>query len=247
MKTKAAASSSTSPISETDVIILCGGLGTRLRAVVSDRPKPMARVGDKPFLEILIDHFAARGLRRFILCAGYKAGSITEYFKNSSDRTFVFSQETEPLGTAGALKLCESKRESQTALVLNGDSFCAVDPAALLALHAQKKAAATLSAVAEEKRADGGTLNIAPDGRVTAFREGFYEGRERFINAGVYAFGQQVFDAIAAGTPCSLEKEILPRLLDSGVYAYVTGEKLYDIGTPERLETFQKISPRNSF
>ncbi len=98
--------------SDTDVIILCGGLGTRLKSAVPDRPKPMALIGDKPFLEILINWAGAQGFARFILAVGHKAGMVREHFSKRAGREYVFSEEPQPLGTAGALKLCAALRRS---------------------------------------------------------------------------------------------------------------------------------------
>lgn len=224
-----------------DAIILCGGLGTRLRSVVADRPKPMAQVGDRPFLQILVDHIAAFGFSRFILCVGYKAEAVKAHFRDQPGRAFAFSEEKEPLGTAGALKLCEPLRRSETSLVLNGDSFCAEDPLVLLEEHARRGAAATVVVVPPEDRSDGGSVEVGPDGRITAFQERKLPAAGAgFLNAGVYAFGPRVFAAIPTGAACSLERETLPALVGRGLYARVSREKVFDIGMPERLEAFRR-------
>ena len=89
-------------LANTDVVILCGGAGTRLSAVVADRPKPMAEMNQRPFLDILIDYFAAFGLKRFILCAGHMSQVIKDHYsKKEGSLKFIISEEKTPLGTAG--------------------------------------------------------------------------------------------------------------------------------------------------
>jgi NDP-sugar pyrophosphorylase family protein len=225
---------------ETDVIVLCGGLGTRLKGVLGDKPKPMASIADKPFLEILIGRASLQGFRRFILCVGHRAEVIESYFHDEDGRTFHFSRETEPLGTAGALKLCEPLRRSEVAVVMNGDSFCDLDLAGLLEAHSRRGGSGVLAVAHSEGRADGGSVEFGPDGRISSFNEKAAAGIAR-INAGVYALGPRAFAAIPAGRPCSLEREIFPALIASGLYAYPTDAPLYDIGTPERLELFRRL------
>ena len=104
--------------SQVDVVVLCGGLGTRLREVVSDRPKPMALIENRPFLEILIQNFRRAGFRRFVLCTGHLSDSVEAHFANRySDLAIVISEENRPLGTAGAIKNAEHRIHSNPFLV----------------------------------------------------------------------------------------------------------------------------------
>ncbi|MBI3551254.1 MAG: NTP transferase domain-containing protein [Elusimicrobia bacterium] len=223
---------------QTDAIVLCGGLGTRLGAAAGDAPKPMALVGGKPFLDILVEWAAAAGARRFIFCTGYKAGVVRAHFKPRAGREYLFSEEKEPLGTGGALKLCEGLRKSETALVLNGDSYCAVDLKAFLEFHDERRGAATVALAQAGGRTDGGFVSLNDDGRITTFAEKDPKGGS-WLNAGLLALGPRVFAALPAAGPCSLEREILPALLKEGLYGFTTSAPLYDIGTPERLERFR--------
>ena len=85
-----------------DVVLLCGGFGTRLKTVVHDRPKPMAEINDRPFLDILIDYVSDYGFKRFILCTGHKGDVIRKYYEaKNTQKIFLFSEEKEPLGTGG--------------------------------------------------------------------------------------------------------------------------------------------------
>lgn len=234
-------------VSNIDAVILCGGLGTRLRTALSeDTPKPLAEVNGRPFLDILIDFAARQSLRRFILCTGYKAQAIQRHFTPRPGREYVFSQEPEPLGTAGALKLSEPLCRGEDFLVLNGDSICPLDLRALLRAHRSHSALATLSVVPAGERPDGGRVDFDRDGAVQGFSEGA-PGAERFINAGVYAFSRKIFGHIPTGRASSLEKDILPSLAGRGLYAHPCSEKLYDIGTPQRLLDFRQAFARERF
>jgi D-glycero-alpha-D-manno-heptose 1-phosphate guanylyltransferase len=128
--------------------ILAGGLGTRLRSVVSDRPKVLALVRGKPFLAYLLDQLGEAGIRRVVLLTGYKGEQIEETFGSRyGDIQLEYSAETEPLGTAGALRLALPKlfaaptsngdQAAGTVLMLNGDSFCAADLNEFRAFHGQ--------------------------------------------------------------------------------------------------------------
>lgn len=224
-----------------DAVILCGGLGTRLRSVLSDRPKPMADVGGKPFLERLIDWAVGQGVRRFILCVGHQARAIKDHFRGFSAAAIEFSEEAEPLGTGGALKLCEPLCRKDLTLVLNGDSFCPIDLSRLEKFHRRHGGAATVAAVPGGERSDGGALSIDARGAITAFQEKA-PSQGKLINAGIYAFDRRIFELIPAGKACSLEREILPGLIGTGLSAYTEDRPLYDIGTPERLELFRRLN-----
>ena len=223
-----------------DVVILCGGLGTRLRAVVNDRPKPMAIVHERPFLEFVVNHLVRSGLSRFIFCTGYKGEWIKYHFQNAREYDALFSEEPEPLGTGGALRQCRSLLDTSTLLVVNGDSFCAVDLSALLKAHHDADVLATVALVAGDGRSDGGSVMMNLHGRIASFREKGTSGP--YLNAGIYACAAQFLDYVPDRRPCSLEHDVLPSVLAKGILGFVTPEPLYDIGTPERLTAFRAFS-----
>lgn len=227
---------------DTDVIILCGGRGTRLGALTDDIPKPLVEIHGKSFLEILIDAAAQHGFTRFILATGYKGEKIEEVFRNGKKHRILFSREPEPLGTGGGLLFSARQIQSENFLVMNGDSLCAADLGSLLAFHGERTGLATVTVTpAEESRTDGGYLSIGANHKILSFEEKkFAPGR--FINAGIYVLNRKILARIPQGKTCSLEKEIFPALRPEEIHAFVTNQKLFDIGTPERLETF-----RNSY
>ena len=129
------------PLKQTDVdvVILCGGKGTRLSEVVRDRPKPMSEINGRSFLDILIGYVSGFGFKRFILSVGYKADYIKDYYKNNRfSFEILFSRENEPLGTAGGVKQAENLVQSNPFLVMNGDSFCPVDLLQFLDFHSKR-------------------------------------------------------------------------------------------------------------
>lgn len=219
-------------------VVLCGGLGTRLRPVVADRQKTMARVGEKPFLEILMDWATGRGVRRFVLCTGYKGEQIEDYFRsNRKDLDISYSAETSPLGTGGAVRNGLPLLGGQSALILNGDSFCPLDLTAFHDFHTKSAGAASLAVVQPGPRRDGGFLEVGPGGRVLSFDEREYRPG-RVLNAGVYFLEPEALASIPPGQS-SLEKDVLPRLLDRRVFAWTAPAPLFDIGTPQRWREFQ--------
>jgi NDP-sugar pyrophosphorylase family protein len=215
-----------------DIVILCGGLGTRLQSVVWDRPKPMAVVQDRPFLDWVVDHVLSQGFTRIIFATGHLGEWINRYYEGRGDFTAVMAHENAPRGTAGALRACRPLIETDRIVVLNGDSLCRIDVHGLLAAHAVRGGCATLAAVPAGNRIDGGNLIIDSRDRVIGFEE---KQLGPVMNAGVYVLASSLIDTIPDSVPCSLEREVFPRLCGNGLFAFVVNMPVYDIGTPDRL------------
>lgn len=223
-------------LGDIDVLILCGGKGTRLREIVSDRPKPMAQMDDRPFLDIVISHLSGFGLRRLILCTGYKSEAISQYYaRMPGDMEVLISNEPKPLGTAGAIGNAEKLIRSPTFLVVNGDSFCNLNLAAFLGFHSKNEALASIAVVKSDGRDDTGQIKMDIAGRITAFCEKNRTAAATFVNAGIYLFEREVLSYIDPGRKCSLEYDVFPKLAGNKLYGYVSEGKLIDIGTPDRL------------
>ncbi len=117
-------------VTDTKAVLLVGGLGTRLRSLVSSAPKALAPMGDRPFLELLIRQLQEQGIRQLVMCTGYLADQIEAEFGDGRDLgvAIEYSKETQPLGTAGAVKLAQPHLQSVSEfLVMNGDSFLEID------------------------------------------------------------------------------------------------------------------------
>lgn len=224
-----------------DVVVLCGGKGTRLKEVVNDRPKPMAEINGHPFLDILIEYISSFGFRRFILCTGYMADFVRQYYSASETQVeIVFSPEDIPLGTGGAVKNAGKFIKSETFMVVNGDSFCPVKLSQFLDFHLVKDAIVSMVVTESEDVRDFGTICLDDSQRIVRFEEK-KEGKKSFINAGIYLFEKELFPIIPSNTKCSLEYDLFPALVKQKFYGYVTQEKLIDIGTPERYEQAKRI------
>jgi len=230
--------------SDIDVVVLCGGKGKRLRSVVSDRPKPLADINGRPFLDALINYISAFGFRRFILCTGYMGTAVKKYYAAKRGLDIIISHEEKPLGTAGAVKKAERLIKSDPFLVMNGDSICRADLLKLLAFHRKKGAEFSMVITRPEKGRDYGSVSIAGHGKIAFFREKEGAVRGALINAGIYLLERKIFSRIPAGKKRSLEREIFPTLAGGHFYGYATKAKLIDIGTPERYARARRLFRR---
>ena len=223
--------------SEIDVLILCGGYGSRLQPLISDRPKGMALIGGRPFLDILVDELLRNGFRRIIFCVGHLKEQIIDHFKSRSDADFMFSEETVPLGTGGAVENALSIVGSQSILILNGDSICQVNYNELVHFHNSKKSSATFVLTNAKERDDGGIVILDKCSKVQFFLE--KENNEQtcngFINAGIYLLSLDSIRFKKINMPFSLEYDFFPTLTKAkSCYGFLINSQLVDIGTPER-------------
>ncbi|MBU4557261.1 MAG: glucose-1-phosphate cytidylyltransferase [Actinobacteria bacterium] len=217
------------------VVILAGGLGTRISEETATRPKPMAEIGDKPILWHIMKTYSHYGFNDFIICAGYKGYQIKEYFHNywlhNADVTFdmrshacdVHEDANEPWRvtvvdtgaetmTGGRVKRIEPYVSGETFMLTYGDGVADVDIPALLEFHERSGRIATLTAVQPVGRF--GALQLGADDGVDCFREKPI-GDGDWINGGFFVMGPEVFARIE-GDATSLEREPLESLADDG-------------------------------
>ncbi|MFH0791002.1 MAG: sugar phosphate nucleotidyltransferase [Candidatus Omnitrophota bacterium] len=225
-------------IGNLNLLILCGGKGSRLRPVLRGVPKPMADIHGRPFLDILITYAAGYGIKRFILGIGYKRKLIKAYYNNyhKNDIEIGFSEETLPLGTGGAVGNSSHFLQSNPFMVMNGDSFCPLNIPEFISFHKKKKALVSIALVRTTDTAEYGFINLDSFSRVTAFNEKTGVKKRGFINAGVYLFDKEIFLHLPKRETFSLEYDFFPRLVNERFYGYVTRAKLVDIGTPDRYK-----------
>lgn len=222
-----------------EAAILVGGAGTRLKSIMRDRPKPMAVVGGKPFLEWLIVSLRKRGIARIVLCTGYRSDAIEKYFGDGVawGLEIVYSHESVPLGTGGAIRKALDKLDTNSFLLMNGDSYSDFTMSDLIATHRARRASATIVLVRVDDSLRYGTVVLNKDNAVVSFIEKATKDRGALINAGVYLFKREVIAEIAPGKVVSLEHDVLPKLAGRGLYGMVVdGERFVDIGTPESYE-----------
>ena len=226
----------TADLKEIDVVILCGGLGTRLRPVVSDRPKVLAKIGENTFLDILIDSLTKQGFNNIILCVGYLKGQIKNHFDYDKDYSIMFSEEKEPLGTGGALKKTRSLIKSNPFMVMNGDSICKIDFRKFYDFHINKKALLSMALVRTKAAQDFGSVILDDSQRITSFMEKVASKDECLINAGIYLMQKDVFSYMPDENHFSLEYDFFPKLIEDKCFGFMINSELIDIGTPERYE-----------
>lgn len=230
----------------TPALLLVGGLGTRLRSAVPSLPKPLAAVGKKSFLELLIRQLKHQGVRRVILCTGYLADQVETEFGNGRalGLDISYSKELEPLGTAGAVKLAQSHLGNTSEfLVMNGDSFLEIDMASFIQFHRDRRALVSMAVVKVEDSSRYGTVQVDSNQKVIGFVEKAGSSGPGWVNAGVYVFSPEVLQFIPQGRS-SLEKDVFPCLLGKGVYAQEHSGMFIDIGTPEDYARAQQLCDR---
>jgi NDP-sugar pyrophosphorylase family protein len=220
-----------------DVIVLAGGLGTRLRPLVEEVPKCLAPVAGRPFLDIILAQLVAAGcVNAVVLAVGYKSEVIVERYRNSGRYPFPvdFSVETAPLGTGGAIVQALPLTSTSNVLVMNGDTFVELDIPMFEKAHVASEAPVTLAVVTVPDATRYGTVEVeATTGRIARFVEKTTTARAGLVNAGCYLMRRTCLEAMPRGKMLSLEGEILPGLIEKGIYSYYVAGKFIDIGTPE--------------
>jgi D-glycero-alpha-D-manno-heptose 1-phosphate guanylyltransferase len=217
-------------------VILAGGLGTRLRAVLKDLPKPLAPVNGRPFLAYLFDQLLQAGFRQAVICTGYRGEQIEAAFGNAyQGLTLTYSRENPPLGTAGAVRLALPLASGKNLLIMNGDSYCGTDLAQFARCFHEGAYPAALLLAEVEDRARYGCVTLDNIGRVIAFLEKDGKHQPGLINAGILLLPRKIFEDLPQGKPISLEKELIPELIPSGLYGLVSRGTFIDIGIPESL------------
>ena len=211
-----------------EVIILAGGLGTRLRSVVQEVPKCMAPVGGLPFLAYMLDWLQMYSVDHVVFSVGYLKERIIEYVKGREwPFTYDFAIEETPLGTGGGIRLALSYCREETVYVVNGDSFFPVNMEAMPCMEAL-----TLALQHMEKFERYGAVTFSGT-RISAFREKKY-CEEGFINGGIYALNRSRLDLSALPEKFSFEKEVLEPLAADGQLCGWDGDSYFiDIGIPE--------------
>ena len=227
-------------LASTTALILAGGLGTRLRSAVPDRPKVIAEVGGRPFIAYLLDQLVDAGVTRIVLCTGYQADRVEACLGPSyRSAQLLYSPEANPLGTGGALRLALPLIQSPEALVLNGDSYCDVPLPDFAAFHYSRDAQASLALCSVDDQRRYGGVRVDEQGAITAFAEKADVEGPGWVNAGVYLLRRSLLESIPPGTFVSLEREVLPGLISRGLFGFCSSARFRDIGVPEAYSSAQ--------
>jgi D,D-heptose 1,7-bisphosphate phosphatase len=227
------------------LIILCGGLGTRLRGALTDLPKSMAPIGRRPFLHYIVKQFEQNGFSKLLFLTGYKSTAIEKYFQGHS-----FSREPKALGTGGALLNAWQKLDNEFCLI-NGDTFFDIDHTLLRDFARRNNLPACLALRATQDIQRYGYVALEQDFKISAFVEKTAlpsDAADGYINGGVYYFQKKAltkYQQNYRGAVVSLEKEILPDLLQrSMLFGLPLGGKFIDIGVPEDYAQAQTVIPQ---
>ena len=214
-----------------NVIVLAGGLGTRLKSIVSDVPKPMADIDGTPFLELLLENLAQQGAKQFILCVSHLREVIIQHFGNHyKDIPIQYSIEEEALGTGGAIRQAFDQYTLEDALVVNGDTFVKADYARFVHECSGNPLAVMLKAVDDANRY--GCVETE-DSSIVSFHEKRPDKTPGLINAGVYLIHADLVRTFAR-KKFSFEKDFLETRIASIKPAFFMAEDYFiDIGIPE--------------
>jgi D-glycero-alpha-D-manno-heptose 1-phosphate guanylyltransferase len=218
-------------------IILAGGVGSRVSRLYPELPKPMIPVAGRPFLDWVLQHLAAQGIRSAVISACYKAEVIRSYYEAQLQGDIAVSVLTEAvaLGTGAAVSFVRSRLQAEVYLVLNGDTLTLAPLGQFLHEFKASGAAAAICCGPVQDTGRYGSLHLDGDGYLCDFAEK-REG-SGLVNAGVYLFRPSVIDLFPQRAPLSMEHEVLPYLLARGVRlrGFVSNSPFLDIGTPETL------------
>jgi D-glycero-alpha-D-manno-heptose 1-phosphate guanylyltransferase len=221
-----------------EALILAGGLGTRLRQVVPDLPKPMAPVAGRPFLEILLDSLSQKGFQRVILSLGFMAEKVSNHFgQHYNGLALTYVVENEPLGTGGALRLAMPHCSADHVFVFNGDTYLDLEVEAVEHHWNVHRNPIIIGRDVPDTSRYGRLITV--DGRVTGFSEKGMTGRG-LINAGCYVLNRGQLDHFPLGLAFSLETDFLSKAVQNqGFDLYVTTGQFIDIGVPEDFQRAQ--------
>ena len=225
-------------------ILLCGGMGTRLRSVVSDRPKPMADICGKPFLQYLLEMLRDKGITEVIFALGYMGEMIEEYFRDGSafGLKISYSYEEEPLGTGGAIRNALPKILEEEVLVLNADTYFPMDYQGLLRFHQENDGDFSLATRAVPDISRYGAVRRDAAGRILVWNEKLEDGGQPLageINGGIYVMKKSLIAEIPEGKQ-SLEQDCIPKWLSEGkrILGLPFDGYFMDIGIPKDYQQF---------
>ncbi|MEW6773705.1 MAG: HAD-IIIA family hydrolase [Bacteroidota bacterium] len=215
-------------------LILAGGLGTRLKHLVPDMPKPMANVAGKPFLYYILKHLQCQGIKDVYLSVGYKAEVIQNYFHQTFHNLKLhYILEDEPLGTGGALKLAFQKINAENILVINGDTFLNVNLKELFHAHQNEKMTMALKYIYHSNRY--GFVETNDNNYLCGFTEKSNTLKSGYINAGVYLINKKFFlNNIPSQKIFSFENDFLEKIYTHHKIKTIKVNNYFiDIGVPD--------------
>lgn len=220
-----------------EAIVLAGGLGTRLREVINDTPKPMAPICGKPFLTYLFEYLLKQNIKHIILSVGYKSEVIKDFFGNQYKNIKIsYAVEKEPLGTGGAIKNSLKETKQNEVFVLNGDVFFEINFKDLYDFHKTKKSNLTIALKKMDQSERYGIVEIDENNKIISFLE--KEKRNNvLINGGIYLINKDFFLSLAPDEKFSVEKDFFEKYYkEYDFFGFPFDGYFIDIGIPEDYE-----------
>ena len=239
--------SSAARLSDCDVYVIAGGLGTRIQPVLGDIPKLLAPVGGRPYLAFLLSWLRGFGIRRVVLGLGHRAEPILGYLQDHpmKDLEVETVVEPSPLGTAGALRLARTRLQSDPVMVINGDGIMDCDLNRFFEFHRVIRARGTILCAAMEEASRYGRIETENNMIVSFIEKDANFSGKALVNAGVYLLSALLLDEIASGEARSLEYDVFARLPPGTLAAFLAGGHFIDIGTPEMLALANRTMAAN--
>jgi len=225
-------------------IVLAGGLGTRLRSVISDIPKPMAAVHGRPFLAFVLDRLVDCGFTEVVFATGYRHEVLHGHFGNGyRGLNIAYSVETEPLGTGGAIRLALDHVGPRNVFVMNGDTYLELDFHAMLAAHDSARAVVTVAVCRVSDAARYGTIELNGDIAQRFIEKG--PSGPGWINAGTYILRPGIRSFFPSAKAFSFERDVLARdIVTIRPLVFRSDGRFIDIGTPYDYARAEYMLPR---
>ena len=236
-----------------DVIcaILAGGEGKRLRPILKDKlPKCLAPIVGKPFLQYQIEHLRRKGFKKFLLCVGKMASKIEKVMGDGRRLgvEIIYSRESKPLGTAGAIKNAAPYLK-KVFLVVNGDTYLNIDYKLFLKYHLKKRSKLSVAVTRRSESESYGVVSLDSKNRIMAFSGDGATIEGGYVSGGAYIVDPLTLNFIPKHSFISLEQEVIPEFINSGIgcYGYIFKGRFYDIGTPDRYAIFKKFLRKEDY
>lgn len=227
-------------------LILAGGFGVRLREVIHDRPKILAPIKGKAFIDYLFFLFKKRGFTEIILGLGYLSDFVKDYINQRTlyNLPVIYSIEQRPLGTAGAIKKAEKYLKGEDFFVINGDTYLDINYRKILGFHQKKKAWGTIVLAKNTYSKGWGQAVLGKAGKVVGF-EIKDTSSLKFVNSGVYMFNDKIFSILKSSHRCSIEKDLIPILIKKKTfYGLKIKKPFFDIGTKKGYQKAKSLLRR---
>lgn len=217
-------------------IILAGGMGTRLKTIISDLPKPMAPIMNVPFLTYQLNYLKHFGIKKVIFSVGYLSEKIIAHYNQFFENISIeYSIEKNPLGTGGGIRMAMSNLNEDLVLILNGDSFFDLDLEQFYNLHLEQKSEFSLALRYVNNSERYGNIEFNSSNQITSFIEKNQLNQSGYINAGVYILSKKLYlQNTKPNINFSIEKDFFEKQLNQLIIkGFEFKDYFIDIGIPE--------------